>query len=580
VAAAAGSPPTQGPAEQPQAPYGPSAPGSQGAAPVAPETRQAPEEAQAPPAQVGTGNEAQGREAGTQIHVYSGAEKEPSQGAEVVRVAPMASAPTESQPSPQPPQQPSTARGVPEERVLFYKPALQFVGIDQQKGPLNPGSLIITDRAVYFLAKSRAVAASFLLTAPLAFAAYKALTSADISSIQAGLASDGSFYAERESLISVSAKPSGWLSAGEIVLSFSRPITPRGSTLSGYSVRLTTMAKGGGMALNKDDVRALTSLAPGGQPATQAAPGAGITSAPSTYFGAQPAQAIRQPLFGQAGQTGAQGAGAQANDQGQVSPAQAAQPQAGPEPSGVQQPKISQAPEAPNPVTPPEAEEPAGQQSALPEERLIGVIPYALHFEGVVSLLFTDRRVIMANPKDVAGLSARSAGTTGDALATATTLAFGVVGLEGDQVNGIARRKAWSDLKKKMKEHRLPPVIRLDQPFLGIEGKSIEYQSIKKVSVKSATPRVVPRNDWQLVPQGNPYAFMPAALQPRYQPIRKVPVNSNTPRGAPTSDWQLVLYQVKRSHFKSDPTFLVDRDWARQVSDFLASTPLGPKLSR
>jgi len=541
VAAAAGSPPTQGAAEQPQASYGPSAPGSQGAAPVAPETGQAPEEAQAPPAQVGTGNEAQGREAGTQIHVYGGGEKEPSQGAEVVRVAPVASAPTESQPSPQ---QPSTAPGVPEERVLFYKPALQFVGIDQQKGPLNPGSLIITDRAVYFLAKKRSVAASLLLPSLLAFAAYKALTSADISSIQAGLASDGSFYAERESLISVSAKPSGWRSAGQIVLSFSRPITPRGSTLSGYSVRLIAMAKGGGIALSQDDVRALTSLAPGGQPAAQAAPGAGITGAPSTYSGAQPAQAVRQPLFGQAGQTGAQGAGAQANDQGQVSPAQVAQPQAGPEPAGVQQPEtsqpeISQAPEAPNPVTPTEAEEPAEQQSALPEERLIGAIPYVFYLDHVVSLLFTDRRVIMAAPLDALGLSARSVGRTADALQMVATLGFGVAGFAaGSLVSYPAKRKAWSDLKNKVKEQGLPPVVRLDQPFPGIKGKSYDYENVKEVKLGKA------------------------------------------PRMVVTSDWQVTFHQVKRSRRNPDRQFLIDRDWVPQVSDFLASTPLGPKLSR
>jgi len=110
-------------------------------------------------------------------------------------------------------------------------------------------------------------------------------------------------------------------------------------------------------------------------------------------------------------------------------------------------------------VTPSQAEGPAGQQSALPEERLIGVIPYAVYFEDVVSLLFTDRRVIMANPLDVSGLSARSVGRTADALRMAATLGFGVAGFAaGTLVSYPAKRKAWSDLKKKLKEQGLPPV--------------------------------------------------------------------------------------------------------------------------
>ena len=61
----------------------------------------------------------------------------------------------------------------------------------------------------------------------------------------------------------------------------------------------------------------------------------------------------------------------------------------------------------------------------------------------MVSLLFTDRRVMMANPKDVAGPSARSAGTAGDALATTTTLGFGVAGFAaGNLVSYPAKRKA------------------------------------------------------------------------------------------------------------------------------------------
>ncbi|MGC8615288.1 MAG: hypothetical protein ACP5UU_05735 [Thermoprotei archaeon] len=149
------------------------------------------------------------------------------------------------------------------ERVLFYKPSLQLVRIDQKKGPLNPGALVITDRGVYFLAKRRLAAASFLLAAPLAFATYKALTSADLSKLQEQLTSKGSFYAERQSLASISAKPSGWLSAGEIVLNFSTPITPYGSNLSGYSITLQAMGRGGGVALSQDDVRVLMELSRG-----------------------------------------------------------------------------------------------------------------------------------------------------------------------------------------------------------------------------------------------------------------------------------------------------------------------------
>ncbi|MGC8632082.1 MAG: hypothetical protein ACP5T2_06710, partial [Thermoprotei archaeon] len=70
-------------------------------------------------------------------------------------------------------------------------------------------------------------------------------------------------------LLSISAKPSGWLSAGEIVLTFSRPITPYGSSMSGYSLTLQAMGRGGGVALSQDDVRALMAISPGGQPRAQ-----------------------------------------------------------------------------------------------------------------------------------------------------------------------------------------------------------------------------------------------------------------------------------------------------------------------
>jgi len=179
-----------------------------------------------------------------------------------------------------------------------------------------------------------------------------------------------------------------------------------------------------------------------------------------------------------------------------------------------------------------------GQQSALSEERLIGIIPYVLYIDNPFSLLFTDRRIIMAHPRDVAGLSVQSVGRTVDALQMATTLALGVVGFAAvGVVSHPAKRMAWSHLKKKVKEQGLPPVIRLDQPFPGIKGASMEYQNIKKVVLKKA-PRIVG-----------------------------------------TGDWQMVLYQVKRSRRNPDREFLLDQDWVPQVYDFLASTPIGPKLS-
>jgi len=179
-----------------------------------------------------------------------------------------------------------------------------------------------------------------------------------------------------------------------------------------------------------------------------------------------------------------------------------------------------------------------GQQSALPEERLIGIIPYVFFIENIVSLLFTDKRVIIAHPRDVAGLQARSVGRTVDALWMTATLAFGVAGFAaGELVSYPAKRKAWSDLKKKVKEQGLPPVIRLDQPFPGINGKSIEYQNIEKVVLKKA-PRIVM-----------------------------------------TSDWAMDIYGVKRGIKKPVWEVLLDQDWVSQGYDFLASTPVGPKLS-
>ena len=178
------------------------------------------------------------------------------------------------------------------------------------------------------------------------------------------------------------------------------------------------------------------------------------------------------------------------------------------------------------------------QQSGLPEERLIGIIPYVFLTENIVSLLFTDRRVIIAHPRDVASLWARSVGRTVDALRMTATLAFGVAGFAaGELVSYPAKRKAWSDLKKKVKEQGMPPVIRLDQPFPGINGKSIEYENIEKVVLKKA-PRIVM-----------------------------------------TSDWGIYIYGVKRGITKPVWEFLLDQEWVSQGYDFLASTPLGPKLS-
>ncbi len=455
-------------------------------------------------------------------------------------------APSASAGQPAPESQPAPAQAQSQERVLFYKSSLQFIKIDQQKGPLNPGTLVITDRGVYFLAKSRWAGVSFLLTAPLAFAAYKALTSADISNMREQLKSNGSFYAERESLKSISAKPSGWLSAGEVVLNFTRPVTPYGSTVSGYSLTLQAFGKGGGVALSQDDVRALTAIsgagrgptAEAGQGADQGAgQGAGQSAGQKgngTASGGASGGGARRPLL--QGNREAQGIGQALSAASSSAPATGTNPLPQQDVKGsVQSPVLAPAvaqPESQQAPPPSErAPEAAEQQPALPEERLVGVIPFAAKPDfSMYSLVFTNKRIIVTHVRDIS--------LAVGAIQAAATLALGVVGFAGGNlVSAIAAKKAWSNLKKQVKEQGLQPVIRLDQPFTGIKGVSLEYSNLKKASFKKASHLTM------------------------------------------TSDMELELHVEHRSFRNPDRAFLLDPEWAAQVEDFLRSTPLGPKLS-
>jgi len=178
-----------------------------------------------------------------------------------------------------------------------------------------------------------------------------------------------------------------------------------------------------------------------------------------------------------------------------------------------------------------------GQQSALPEEMLIGVIPclYLLYVETPVSLLFTNRRIIIAYPNDVASLPPRSA--TLETLRIAITLAFKDPGFTTwKMLSNTDKRRAWMDLKKKVKEQGLPPVFYIYQPFPGIRGTSIAYQNIKKVALKEAPNVIV------------------------------------------TNDWQMILYQVKISQSNPNHSFLLDENWVDQILNFLVKTPVLPKL--
>jgi len=178
-----------------------------------------------------------------------------------------------------------------------------------------------------------------------------------------------------------------------------------------------------------------------------------------------------------------------------------------------------------------------GLQSALPEEMLIGVIPclYLLYVETPVSLLFTNRRTIIAYPDDVASLPPQSA--TLETLRIAITLAFKDLGFTTwKMLSNTDKRRAWMDFKKKVKEQGLPPVFYIYQPFPGIKGTSIEYQSIKKVALKKAPNVIV------------------------------------------TNDWQMILYQVRISQSNSNQSFLLDENWVEHILNFLVKTPILPKL--
>jgi len=184
-----------------------------------------------------------------------------------------------------------------------------------------------------------------------------------------------------------------------------------------------------------------------------------------------------------------------------------------------------------------------GKQSALPKEMLIGVIPclYLLYVETPVSLFFTNRRIIIAYPSDVASLTPRSA--TLETLRIAITLAFKDPGYTTwEMLSNTDKRRAWVHLKKKVKEQGLPPVFYIYQPFPGIKGTSIEYQNIKKVALKEAPLEIV-TNDWLV-----------------------------------TNDWQMILYQVKISQSNPNRSFLLDENWVDRIINFLVKTPVLPKL--
>ncbi|WP_449461720.1 hypothetical protein PQ610_04900 [Tardisphaera miroshnichenkoae] len=406
------------------------------------------------------------------------------------------------------------------ERVLFYKSPLQFVRIDQRKAPLNPGTLVITDRGVYFLAKSRLAGASFLLAAPLAFATYKALTSADLSNLQAQLKSNGSFYVGRESLRAISAKPSGWLSAGEIVLSFSKLITPYGSALSGYAVTLQAMGKGGGVALSQDDVRALMAISASGvQLGTEASQQNGQQGFTTASSGVEaPPSATRRPLLQGNTQAKQPTQPLSAATGGAFAPAETRQPviaanREAQVATGTSSENIEQGSETGQPTGQTEeqqaspeaakAEEPAG---TLQGERMIGIAPFLATFRmfEIRSVIFTDQRLILTTPgalKDMGLTVPSSKGVT--AAWAAVPAAVALAGVGGLAVGGLAGMAEWKRVKKKAEESGIPVIIRIDVPlaeFKGhvIKGHLIDYSLVKKMEVKKDM-RTLGSRDWNFM---------------------------------------------------------------------------------
>jgi len=155
-----------------------------------------------------------------------------------------------------------------QEKILFYHPGAMLLKIDGKvvSRPPFSGTIHITDRNFLFLSKGKSGSAALLVFgAATGGVVQKGLSDVDIQEINKYLSSLGSFIVSLSNISNISAHQSLMLKGSFIKISTKVPVTPHGTSVSGYNVEFTFLPPGyiGAAILKKEEAEYLNTTIAG-----------------------------------------------------------------------------------------------------------------------------------------------------------------------------------------------------------------------------------------------------------------------------------------------------------------------------